>query len=494
MSSYQAANKEGGYVRNLRKTDSRFPNLSAYYVNTVALIPRLWIIYVVLVLYPLIVFVNIDGGPNKDDSGHYFSLWYMGVFLTSCLVAEVVAAMMRMPVLYCMPKQPLVMRRVVLIVGLLANMLFMAVSILPKYSYWAPSTVPGLAAIFIIGLMFYLLIIVISIQKRSYAIAITVVYVMTFLYLSPELFRGSGPEIVRPPMLTYALLTFGALLMIPFAWKALGSRSSLRELMNRQPHQPNSGSGNEIAVQIEKVTLLQRSSGSQCRDFSVTEVGTRLLNRISSTSNVSIRLFSSLIYRIRSANERRKVIGIWLVVFAIGIFMCFNLSDSFNLVFLIHILSLLIAIQGEMIFRRTSTPFLPLGRRAYFGECLFNAALRYLLLIGVLLMISVLSLSIQEICLYRDPTNQVAMLSLPIKTYSFYLLLLPTLMFMFHLPRSFGWIIPVFLANVALFATLPVSSTAFTNLSFWIIAFLMPIAWIPFLSLTYLKSFRYDLK
>lgn len=468
-----------------------FSTKQAYIVNIIALLPRQWFIYLVFgIVFPLMIFSNIDGGPNKDDSKHYFTLWFFGIFMISSLVGGIAAELMRKPLLYCMPVQQAVMRRVVVAIGLLVSVLAFVVAVLPKHSYWAPSTAIGLVSVFIIGLMLYLLIVSIAIRSSVFLLLLSVILALTMIIM-PFIFRGSGPDITRPPMEIYGLLTIAALVVIPWAWKVLGSRTSLRKQFGTETA---SSPDENFAGLLHKMFL--RTRANQGKDYSGTKSGARLLKKVSKVSYDGIRRpFLGFIYRMRSAISPGRILVIWFIFSFFSANLALRALDSFSPIILLSMLSLLATFQGALIFRTTTTPFIPLGRRAYFIECLLNAMLRYLLIIGVFLTILGLSF-----CIYKIWPNQawsehfLVVLQFPLKAYLLCLFMAPLWLFMFQFSRTPGWMVLALLFSWATVTLLAHLIEAFAGINYFVIVCLMAAAWLPFLILNYLRSFKQDLK
>ncbi len=203
----------------------------------------------------------------------------------------------------------------------------------------------------------------------------------------------------------------------------------------------------------------------------------------------------ALLYRMGSANDPRKALGAWLFFTIFGAYLSFNIFNAFTPIILLYSLMLMAMFQGAMIFRRSSTPFLPQGRRATFLESLFNAFLRYLFIIAVFL--AIYGLSFFAYRFWPDQTWSAfvpILLEVPLKSYLFCLLMAPLMLFVFHRSRAPGWLL---FAAIFIWLTTynsPYLAHEFIGLHAGLIAILMAAAWIPFVALNYLRSFKQDLK
>ena len=466
---------------------------SAYAMNLVALIPRHWLAYTPLVAFPVITFINSQGGTFFKQSDHFFMVWLLGVFVVSCLVASVVAEMMGKPVVYCMPGQQRAMRGVVVTLGVLVSVLLFVVAVLPAHSHWAPPSLLGTLSVIPIGLMLYLLIVVMVLRKVTYLIWINVVFVVSSSVISPRYFNGVGTEIVRPPVEVYGLLSLMALVVIPLAWRALGSRASLRERF-RDEH-PLSLDEASIWM-LKKVNLYHGDRTSPGADFSATRAGTRLLNRIAAARPGGTGgLFSNFMYRMRSANQLWRVGIAWLCILLVSGYLAIKAGDDPSPGILLYLLSLMAVFQGLSIFRPGTSPFLPQGRAAYFKECLLNAGLRHLVVIAIGPLVYGLSAAAAGIWPGSAASEYAGLvLALPFKAYLYCVCLAPSLLFLLHVSRHVVWMVFMLLFNMAMVAAAPQLTYQFAQLGYATIGLLMVGAWVPFLYLNYRKSFLLDRK
>jgi len=468
-------------------------NSKAYYSQLMAFIPRHWTAYTPLLLIPIVWFINMEGGTIFKKSGHFFLFWFIGIYMAASFMGTTVLKLTSRPMVYCMPAQQGIMRRVIVAIGLFASLFFFLSSTLPAYSYWAPQTAPARISLIPIGLMIYLVVVATALWDSRYLIMVNLVYMATFLSIEFRYFHGPGPDITRLPLELYGLLTLSALVVIPLAWKALGSRRPLRRQIGAQrPSHP----GDDVASELKKVSLFLRSSKNQVDDFSVTKPGTRLLSAIAGADGLNLeRIFLAFIYRMRSANETKRVFSVWLSLTFIGVYLATIFDKSFSPVVLYYTLMLLATFQGAVLFRPMHTPFLPLGRRAYFVDCLINAFMRY-----VLVAIAIFTVLVLSFVGYGMWPNELwsqyllVILVLPIKSTLYCLLVVPIMLFIFHVTRSLGWVTFNFVINLFAFYNSPHLAQWFSSLSSPVVISLMIAVWFPFLFLSYRKSFKFDHK
>ncbi len=238
------------------KTNLMFSAKPAYVANMIALIPRHWFVYFVAALVPFLIYINIDGGPNADDSGHYFTLWFLGVTYVSFGFGFILADLLNKPMLYCLPSQQRVLRQMAFATGLLVSLLFFVLGVLPAHSYWAPPTKLGMFSLLPIGLMFHLLIVFFTIRNVKATSWTLAVFAIAAALLNQVYFHGSGPDIVRPHGGIFVLLACASLVLIPICWKALGHKTLRRELLGTETL--SSGDG-DVVRQLETYNLFQRS-------------------------------------------------------------------------------------------------------------------------------------------------------------------------------------------------------------------------------------------
>ena len=474
--------------------ESRFPRhfLSAYAVNLMALIPRHWFIYLLGIGIPLIFYINIDGGPNADDSGHYFNIWFMGIVYGALGVAFKLADLLNKPALYCMPRQQIVLRRIVFAVGLLMSAFFFALTVLPEYAYWAPPTTLGGILPLPIGLMLYLVIVSIAIHNVALMSWVTAVLMIGSSLFVSVYFRGSGPDIVRPPEEIFAFLGLASVIVIPLTWIALGRKTLRRELLGAETLSSEKG---DIVTQLEKFSLFQRGPHSRAKDFSTTKAGARLLTKISQTSPSSdYRPFLSLFYRMRSSNDPIRILAVWLVLSVFAVFLSLKIHESFSPTVLLYLFTLAAMFQGAMIFRKSFSPFLPLGRRMYFRESLYNALLRLALVIAVFLAIHGLAQGVHNLWPHQNWSAHVGdVLQLPLKHYLFCLFMAPLMLFVFQRSRAPSWLLFAAIISWITLYNAPTLSDAFAKIHIAAIMCLMIMAWLPFIALNYLRAYKRDL-
>ena len=476
------------------QSKSGFSTGSAYLVNLKALIPRHWFPYVVGCFFYLTIFINLDRRPGGDDSGHYFSLWLVGLLMVSVLVAVTIVNLMSKPVMYCMPEQQRVMRNIIMVTGLLISLLFFVLGVMPEYSYWAPQSTLGLLSLIPIGMMAYFLTLLLMLRKSPYAPWILVAMMMVNIPITKIYFDGPGPDLLRPPVEVYILLTCAALIVISMGWIVLGNRSLLRRLIGSENCAGSEGAN--VTEHLERFNLFHPAQRDAVTDFSLTGSGRGLLQKIAGTSlAANTRPLLSLLYRMRSGNQLGRILIIWLATVLIGIYFSFELRDEFKPVILLYLFSVLVTFQGAMIFRSALTPFLPLGRRAYFVECVLNATLRFLLVGTILLAVYAFAYGVVHLWPEQAWSEYFqTVLNLPFKVYAFFLLATPILLFVFHFSRSPLWMMCAFFGNMFMVYHSQTIAHQFGSYNILVILLLLTLAWLPFLYLAYQKSFQYDLK
>lgn len=464
---------------------------SPYSVNLWALMPRHWFIPLVCVASPFLIYINIDGGPNSDDSGHYFMLWFLGLIYLPFGVALRITGLMNKPLSYCMPTQQRVLRRLVLAIGVLATSLMYMVAVIPESSHWVPPNDLGLVSPWLIGLMIYMLMVTLASRRAALMSGVTAGLVLIVALLVSIYFRGSGSDIVRPPDSVFLWLSVAALGIIPICWHSLGQSGLRRRLVGAE----STAAEANVTTQLQQFNLYQRAVPPRGASAQDPHTGNRWLALIQGSKPNSLwRTLLDWVYRMRIATDPWRVVGVWAMAIAISTHFSLRLKPSFEPAILFGSLTMLAVYQGAMVFRTPHSPFIPRGRRVLFAERMLNAGLRYLLVVAVGLVICSLAWVFVDLWpqLGLGPYGETV-LTQHYKSYLYPLILAPLMLFISQRSRSPIWIL---ISMFACWFTIYQAPAVSNALADWHVAWLITVlilAWLPFVVLAYRRSFKADL-
>lgn len=464
---------------------------SPYVVNLLVFVPRHWFIYLVAFLFPALIFINIDGGPRADDSGHYFNFWFAGLICVAFAMALVAADVMRKPMYFCLPRQKVVLQRLLFGLGLVVSLIFYLVAVLPEHAYWVPSLPLGKATMILIGWMLFLLCAGLTLRFPAPMGWVVLLLLFGTTLVVRVYFRGTGPDIVRPPDAIFTWMTWASLAVIPLAWVFL---------QNHRPRflaQDKALITGDIRAQLEQNQLFWPGLDSPNRvgHASDSQMGSWLLKQLSLAPVASKkRVLWGLLYRIAGGNSGLRVAAVWLGYVVIAAYFAFALRKEFEPLVLLYMVTLLVCWQGPMMFRGNRAALVVPDRRALFMERMLDVAMRLVLLC---LIYGFLFLAAFGVVRYGPQWGWTpaftALRDLPLAAYGYCLFMAPLVLVLFHRSRSLGWFLVLALVSSLTMYHASALAQAFGRLPWALAMVLCLLAWGPFIILNYLRSFKGDL-
>lgn len=444
--------------------------------------------YLIGAAFVFLLYINIDFKVDGTDSSHFFNLWFLGIIYSAFGVALVYADLLNKPLLFGMALQLQVLRRIVFAFGFVVNLLLFALAVLPKSSHWAPPSAVGHALLIPAGLTLFFLVALITPGRGRVASYSLAGIALVSAGVSRYFFQGFGSEINRPPLWVYALFAAGCPVLLFYVWRVLGKRAWRRRLLT--------GESNFVAKakqdrSLEGFNLYVKSNGKQ-RIPSHSKLGMGLLKALKKSKLGSFwRLLLDGQYRMLSAYHLDRVIVVWFLFLIFATNLAFQLFSQFEPHVFLAALTCLVLFQTPTMFPRITPPLLPLSRVGYFYRCLLACLFRYVLLVVLLVASSALLLYLQNHWPHRFEPDGYMKLS-PASCL-IYLFLAPLLGFFFNLVRKPLWFLVALLVSWLVIYSAPSLSHSFSQIHGIGKGLALLFAWVPFLSLSYWRSFKSDL-